>query len=40
MSLHEMGIPSVDLNDFVHGNAEEKKREGVQVQKKTRGQER
>ena len=25
MSLHEMGIPSVDLNDFVHGNAEEKK---------------
>jgi isopenicillin N synthase-like dioxygenase len=24
MSLHEMGIPSVDLNDFVHGSAEEK----------------
>jgi isopenicillin N synthase-like dioxygenase len=24
MSLHEMGIPSVDLNDFVHGNAEQK----------------
>lgn len=26
MSLHEMGIPSVDLNDFVHGNAEQKKK--------------
>ena len=25
MSLHEMGIPSVDLNDFIHGNAEQKK---------------
>lgn len=25
MSLHEMGIPSVDLNDFVHGNADRKK---------------
>jgi isopenicillin N synthase-like dioxygenase len=25
MSLHEMGIPSVDLNDFVHGNSEQKK---------------
>jgi len=26
MSLHEMGIPSVDLNDFIHGNEEEKKK--------------
>ena len=26
MSLHEMGIPSVDLNDFIHGNAEQKKK--------------
>lgn len=25
MSLHDMGIPSVDLNDFVHGNDEQKK---------------
>jgi isopenicillin N synthase-like dioxygenase len=25
MSLHEMGIPSVDLNDFIHGNEEQKK---------------
>jgi len=25
MSFHEMGIPSVDLNDFVHGNSEQKK---------------
>ncbi len=24
MSLHEMGIPSVDLADFIHGNAEQK----------------
>ena len=24
MSLHEMGIPSVDLNDFIHGTAEQK----------------
>jgi isopenicillin N synthase-like dioxygenase len=26
MSLHEMGIPSVDLNDFIHGNADQKKK--------------
>jgi isopenicillin N synthase-like dioxygenase len=26
MSLHEMGIPSVDLNDFIHGNEEQKKK--------------
>jgi len=25
MSFYEMGIPSVDLNDFIHGNAEQKK---------------
>jgi isopenicillin N synthase-like dioxygenase len=24
MSLHEMGIPSVDLSDFIHGDAEKK----------------
>ena len=24
MSLHEMGIPSVDLNDFIHGTAQQK----------------
>jgi isopenicillin N synthase-like dioxygenase len=24
MSLHEMGIPSVDLSDFIHGNEEQK----------------
>ncbi|MFM7726768.1 MAG: 2-oxoglutarate and iron-dependent oxygenase domain-containing protein, partial [Flavobacteriales bacterium] len=24
MSLQEMGIPSVDLNDFINGNAEQK----------------
>jgi isopenicillin N synthase-like dioxygenase len=26
MSLHEMGIPSVDLNDFIHGTADQKKK--------------
>ena len=26
MSLHEMGIPSVDLNDFIHGNDDQKKK--------------
>ena len=25
MSLHEMGIPSVNLNDFINGNADQKK---------------
>lgn len=25
MSLHEMGIPSVDLNDFIHGSTDQKK---------------
>jgi isopenicillin N synthase-like dioxygenase len=26
MSLYEMGIPSVDLNDFIHGTADQKKK--------------